>query len=203
LTESECRREVHRGQTPSEKALRLPQPDAPPERGESAEIFNESCCRVEIKFRFACVCCCDPLITAAETVDTSAVAKTVKSDVAQLVAGLNAHDAFKTTAYDDPDVVSMECGSPSTIGIEADRQGFKAGFAHDPLWRVSLIDEIVDVASSGDLAVYRGTYNEDNGRAGAVMTRKTTFIAEFKRQNDGSWKIVWYSAPFLRQNRCQ
>jgi ketosteroid isomerase-like protein len=131
---------------------------------------------------------------AVASVDVSVIAETIKRDVAQLVAGLNAHDAVTTTAYDAANVVSMECGSPSTIGIEADREGFKKGFAHDPDWRVSLVDETVDDASSGDLAVYRGTYNEDNGRAGVMMTHKTNFIAEFKRQSDGSWKIIWYSA---------
>ena len=138
--------------------------------------------------------------TVAASVDTAAIAKTIKTDVAQLVAGLNAHDAVKTTAYDAPNIISMECGSPSTIGVEADREGFKMGFAHDPFWRVSLIDETVDVASSGDLAVYRGTYNEDNSRAGVLMTHKTNFIAEFKRQSDGSWKIVWYSVSNMEQS---
>jgi ketosteroid isomerase-like protein len=138
--------------------------------------------------------------TAAVSVDTAAIAETIKTDVAQLVAGLNAHDAVKTTAYDDPNIVSMECGSPSTIGAEADRDGFKMGFAHDPLWRVSLIDETVDVASSGDLAVYRGTYNEDNSRAGVLMAHKTNFLAEFKLQSDGSWRIVWYSVSNMEQS---
>ncbi len=138
--------------------------------------------------------------TAAASVDTAVIAKTIKADVAQLVAGLNAHDPVKTTAYDAPNVISMECGSPSTVGIEADREGFKMGFAHDPLWKVSLIDETVDVASSGDLAVYRGTYNEDNSRAGVLMTHKTNFLAEFKRQSDGSWKIVWYSVSKMEQS---
>ena len=137
---------------------------------------------------------------AAESVDRAVIAKTIKTDVAQLVAGLNAHDAIKTTAYDTANVVSMECGSPSTIGIEADREGFKQGFARDPNWRVSLIDETVDVAGSGDLAVYRGTYNEDNGRAGVLMTHKTNFIAEFNRQSDGSWKIVWYGVSIMEQS---
>lgn len=73
------------------------------------------------------------------------------------------------------------------------------GFARDPDWRVSLIDETVDVASSGDLAVYRGAYNEDNGRAGVLMTHKTNFIAEFKRQRDGSWKIAWYSVSNMEK----
>lgn len=129
--------------------------------------------------------------TATVKVDQAAIAQTIKNDVAQLVAGLNAHDAVKTTICDAPDVISMECGSPSTVGADADRDGFKTGFAHDPAWRVSLIDETVDVAASGDLAVYRGTYSEDNDRAGVLMTHKTNFIAEFKRQSDRSWQIVW------------
>src|ERR1700733_859218 len=86
--------------------------------------------------------------TEAESVDTSVVAETIKTEVAQLVAGINAHDPAKATAYDALNVISMECDSPSTIGVEADREGFKAGFAHDPFWKVSLIDETVDVASS-------------------------------------------------------
>ncbi|HEY1527508.1 MAG TPA: nuclear transport factor 2 family protein [Candidatus Angelobacter sp.] len=138
--------------------------------------------------------------TAAMSADKAAIAQTIKTDVAQLVSGLNAHDAVKTTAYDAPDIISMECGSPPTVGVEADRDGFKTGFAHDPFWRVSLIDETVDVASSGDMAVYRGTYNEDHGRAGVLMTHKTNFIAEFKRQSDRSWKIVWYTVSNMEQS---
>ena len=138
--------------------------------------------------------------TTAQSVDTAAIAKTIRADVAQLVAGLNAHDPVKTTAYDAANIVSMECGSPATVGIEADREGFKTGFAHDPLWKVSLIDETVDVASSGDLAVYRGTYNEDNSRDGVLMTHKTNFLAEFKHQSDGSWKIVWCSVSNIEKS---
>jgi ketosteroid isomerase-like protein len=137
---------------------------------------------------------------AAAPVDTAAIAQTIKGDVAQLVAGLNAHDAVKTTAFDAPDIISMECGSPPAVGIEADRDGFKTGFAHDPLWRVSLIDETVDVASSGEMAVYRGAYNEDHGRAGVLVTHKTNFIAEFKRQSNQSWKMVWYSVSNMEQS---
>jgi ketosteroid isomerase-like protein len=122
------------------------------------------------------------------------------TSAARNVAGLNAHDPVKTTAYDAPNVISMECGSPSTVGVEADREGFKTGFAHDPLWKVSLIDETVDVASSGDLAVYRGTYHEDNSRAGVLTTDKTNFLAESKHQSDGSWKIVWYSVSNMEKS---
>lgn len=133
-------------------------------------------------------------------VDPALIARTIKAEVAQLVAGLNAHDPEKTTAFDAVDVISMECGSPPSVGIDADREGFKAGFAHDPLWRVSLIDETVDVAGSGELAVYRGTYHEDNSHEGALMTHKTIFLAEFKRQKDGSWKIAWYSVSNMEKS---
>src|SRR5690242_21349302 len=66
--------------------------------------------------------------TAPAPVDTAAIAETIKADVAQLVAGLNAHDAVKTTAYDTPNIISLECGSPSTVGVEADRE--EIGRAH-------------------------------------------------------------------------
>lgn len=134
---------------------------------------------------------------AAGSNDPRAIADTIKRDVAQLVAGLNAHDPVRVTAFDAADVISMECGRPSTVGIDADREGFTNGFASNPAWRVRLIDETVDVADSGDLAVYRGTYHEDSRRAGKPMTHKTNFLAEFKRQRDGSWKIVWYSVTNL------
>ena len=123
-------------------------------------------------------------------VDTTA--QTIKAAVARIVGGLNAHDPVRTTADDAPDIVSMECGSPPVIGAKADREGFAEGFARDPHWKVSLIDETVDVASSGDLAVYRGSYNEDNSGEGMIMTHRTNFISEFKRQSDGSWKMAWY-----------
>ena len=50
------------------------------------------------------------------------------------------------------------------------------------------------------MIVYRGTYNEDNGSDGVLMTHKTNFIAEFKRQADGSWRIVWYSVSNMERS---
>ena len=144
------------------------------------------------------LCVAEPSFAAP--VDTHAIAEAIKADVAQLVVGINAHDAAKATAYDAPDIVAMECGSPPTVGIKADQEGFKMGFASDPHWKVSLIDETVDVAGSGDMAVYRGTYNEDNSHAGVLMTHKTSFIAEFKHQNDGSWKMAWYSVSNMEKS---
>ena len=142
-----------------------------------------------------------PSSAVAAALDAEVITKAIKKDVADIVAGLNAHDVAKTTAYDAEDIVSMECGSPPMTGIDADRKGFQGGFANDPDWKVALIDETVDVAGSGDLAIYRGTYNEDNrGRTGAVMTHRTKFIAEFRLQADGAWKMVWYMVANMERS---
>ena len=131
------------------------------------------------------------LALAAQGDDASAIARTIKSDVAQLIAGINAHDVVRATAFDAPDIISMESGRPSSTGLEAERAGLGFAFAHNPDWRVSLVDETVDVASAGDMAIYRGVYNQDSSQAGVPVTQKVNFIAAFKRQGDGSWKVMW------------
>ena len=119
------------------------------------------------------------------------IAHTIKAEVAQLIAGINAHDVMKATAFDAPGIVSMESGRPPSTGIQAERQGLGFAFKANPDWRIRLIDETVDVAKAGDMAVYRGTYHQDSSQAGAPMTQLVNFIAEFKRQKDGSWKVAW------------
>ena len=85
----------------------------------------------------------------------------------------------------------MESGRESTSDLDAERAGLSFAFAHNPDWRVSLIDETVDVASAGDMAIYRGTYNQDSSQSGVPVTQRVNFIAGFKRQHDGSWKVAW------------
>jgi len=136
----------------------------------------------------------------AARADSATIAETIKGDVARLVAGLNAHDPDRTTAYDDANVISMECGSEATVGIKTDRDGFASGFAKDPHWHVGLIAETVDVARGGDMAVYRGTYHEENGGTARVMTHRTNFIAEFRLQPGGGWKMLWYMVADMERS---
>jgi ketosteroid isomerase-like protein len=119
------------------------------------------------------------------------IAQTIKADVAKLIAGINAHDVTRATAFDAPDIVSMESGRPPSTGIQAEREGLGFAFKANPDWRIRLVDETVDVAKAGDMAVYRGTYHQDSSQDGAPMTQLVNFIAGFKRQQDGSWKVAW------------
>jgi ketosteroid isomerase-like protein len=122
---------------------------------------------------------------------TSGVSAEIRADVAQLVAGINAHDPVRTTMFDAPDIVSMEAGRPPSIGAAADRQGLTMAFHYAPGWHVRLIDETVDVAASRDLAVYRGTYWQDSLNNGQAMTQRVNFVVGFRRERDGTWKIGW------------
>jgi ketosteroid isomerase-like protein len=119
------------------------------------------------------------------------VADTIRRDVAQMIAGINAHDPARATSLDAPDIVSMESGRPPSVGAAADRQGLTMAFQYSPAWHVRLIDETVDVANSGDMAVYRGTYWQDSTANGVPMTQKVNFIAGFRKQPDNSWQIIW------------
>ncbi len=136
---------------------------------------------------------CNQAAPAKPAIDTAAVATAVKADVAQMVTSLNAHDAAKTASHDAADVVAIFHGQPNTVGAAADEATFKQAFA-DPAFKVAKIDETVDVAASGDMAVYRGTYTNDytDSKTKKPTTAKVNYIAGYKKQADGSWKIEWY-----------
>lgn len=119
------------------------------------------------------------------------IAQLIKREVAEEIAGINARDAVKATAYETFDTISMESGRPPSIGREAYIQGLSMAFKHEPAWHLTLVDEAVDVARSADIAVYRSTYDQDSMIDGVPATQKANYIALFRRQPDHSWKIAW------------
>ena len=139
----------------------------------------------------ACMLALSPAISAAPS--KADIAAMIKADVAEIVAGLNAHDPDRTTKFDAPDLMEMEAFNTPVMGAKADKAGFAAAFKKNPSWRVAMIDETVDVADAGDMAVYRSTYHEDSTAAdGTPMTHKVSFLAGFKHDADGAWRMHWY-----------
>ena len=128
---------------------------------------------------------------AAAAPSKSAIAAAIKADVAQMIAGINAHDVARATAFDAPDLVSMESGRPPSVGAQADREGLGMAFKASPSWRLKLIDETVDVAGAGDMAIYRSTYDEDSVDKGRPMTHRVNFVAGFRHDADGAWRVHW------------
>ncbi len=136
---------------------------------------------------------CNQTVTEKPAADTAKVADAVKADVAQLVAAINAHDAAKAASHDASDAVVIFHGLPNAVGPAADQAATQKGFA-DPNFHVTLVDEAVDVPASGEMAVYRSTYDNTftDSKTKKPTTLRVNYLAGYKRQADGSWKIAWY-----------
>lgn len=128
----------------------------------------------------------------AEKADTAKIADAIKADVKELVAAFNAHDAAKAVSHDAPDVVAMFHGSPNVVGAEADLALTKQQLT-DPAAKVEVSGESVDVAASGEMAVYRATYSYTmtDPTTKKLVTEPGNWLLGYKTQPDGSWKIAW------------
>ena len=108
-----------------------------------------------------------------------------------VVAAYNAQDAHKAAAYDAPDYVGVYHGSPNTIGPAADEAGMKAQMASAKVdWKLG--GSRVTIAQSGDLAVFEAPYTFVVAMPNGATSEHGTWIAIFKRQDDGSMKL-WRS----------
>ena len=127
----------------------------------------------------------------ASATSQSAIPSTIKADVAEIIAGINSKDIDKATKFDAPDLISMESGREPSVGTKADREGLSMAFKYSPSWHLTLIAESVDAARAGDMAIYRGTYAEDSMRDGVPYTHKGNYVAGFRRDPDGMWRVHW------------
>lgn len=139
----------------------------------------------------ACLTSIPAQASAASRESPSAIASRIKADVAEIIAGINTKDIAKATKFDAADLVSMESGREPSVGAKADRDGLSMAFNYAPNWHLRLIDETVDVAKAGDMAIYRGTYAEDSMRDGVPYTHKGDYVAGFRRDPDGKWRVHW------------
>lgn len=130
----------------------------------------------------------------------SDIANKIRAEVASIIAGINAHNVDQATHFDSDDIVSMESGRPASYGILEERKGLSEAFHYAPTWKLSLIEETVDIANSGELAIYRSTYNSESVDNGAPMTQRANFIAEFRRNKTGEFKVVWSVVSWIEKS---
>lgn len=109
-----------------------------------------------------------------------------------VVAAYNAGDAQKAASYDAPDYVGVYHGTPNTIGPAADEAGMKAQMAAAKVvWQLGA--DKVTVAKAGDLGIVEAPYTFVITVPNApATTEHGTWIAIFKRQDDGAMKL-WRS----------
>jgi ketosteroid isomerase-like protein len=123
--------------------------------------------------------------------DTANVAAQVRKDALGVVAAYNAQDARAAAAYDAPDYVGVYHGTPNTVGPAADEASMKAQMAFAKVeWQLGA--EKVTVSRAGDLGVFEAPYTFVITMPQGVTRETGTWIAIFKRQDDGSMKL-WRS----------
>lgn len=123
--------------------------------------------------------------------DPTKVADEVKAVIHTQVEAYAARDPVKAASIMAPDVLGMFHGESNTAGKEASEASMRAQMT-DPGMKLEVTDESVDVATSGDLAVYHATYHftytDPATKAPAVETGN--WVAVLKRQGDGTMKMI-------------
>ena len=124
--------------------------------------------------------------------DGGAVGDEVRKNALGVVAAYNRQDPHGAAAFDAPDYVGVFHGTPNTLGPAADEAAMKAGMAAAKVdWRLG--PGKVTVSKSGDLGVFEAPYTFIVTMQQGGGNRETgTWIAIFKRQDDGSMKL-WRS----------
>lgn len=135
----------------------------------------------------------------ADGVNRAVISDTIKAHVRDIVTGINTHDAALVTKHDAPNIVVIQSGQPNTVGAAADLADFKQGFAAAPTWRVSLVEETVDVPQSGEMAVYRSVYNQDSMHDKVPFTQKLNVIAGWSRHENAAWMMDWYAVSEMEK----
>jgi uncharacterized protein (TIGR02246 family) len=128
-------------------------------------------------------------VAAATTADAGEARQAIEASNAKFVDAVKRSDT--TTIVDNytDDAIVMAPGSESWRGREAVRKGFGGMMTAMPAKEFSLKTD--DVIVGGDLAVETGTFEMTmQPKGGKEIKDKGKFVVVWKRQADGSWKIV-------------
>jgi uncharacterized protein (TIGR02246 family) len=123
--------------------------------------------------------------------DPDSVKKAISADEAKWNKDVKAKDTEGLAGHYADDAFFVPPGAPPADGMTQIRQ-FYARALTDPAIDVTIANDKVDVGSAGDLAYSRGHFTEKytDSKTGKVMTSTGTYLAVYKKQDDGSWKIV-------------
>jgi uncharacterized protein (TIGR02246 family) len=114
-----------------------------------------------------------------------------EGEVAAFVKDWGGKNADRIAAHYTDDGNAMFPNSPTMTGKGAIGKAMKDVLA-DPNWSLALQPVQVEVSKSGDIAYTRGTYvlTATDPASQKVATEKGRFVMIFRKEADGSWKVL-------------
>lgn len=127
--------------------------------------------------------------TGANNPDT--IKQAIKADETKWNQQFKAKDTEGLADHYADDAYFVAPGVKPADGSTAIRQVY-ATASTDPAFQVSFASDKIDVAASGDLAYARGHFSEKytDQKTGKVMAGSGSYVTVYKKQDDGSWKVV-------------
>jgi ketosteroid isomerase-like protein len=131
----------------------------------------------------------------AAPVDTAKEEAAINAQIDVLNAGLKAKDAAKITSVDADDVKGYGGGGPDVNSKAEDLKADQA-MVGDPAYGGEVKAEHTEVAKSGDLAIQTGSWDfaATNPSTKAVEHAKGHWVAGWRKDKDGTWKLAAVSA---------
>lgn len=113
----------------------------------------------------------------------------IREASAGMLAAAQAKDADRVVSYFTDDVVVHYSNFPQRNKQSA-RESWAQAMAN-PGFAINWGPQRVEVARSGDIAVAVGTYEfTQHDARGRPVTERGTYIASWRKQADGSWKVT-------------
>jgi ketosteroid isomerase-like protein len=121
-------------------------------------------------------------------VDTKAIEQTIKNADAQVLKAVTARDLTTLLSFYANDAVSLPANEELLVKHPDIQKSWATRLI--PGVSISWIPMYVDVAKAGDLAYILGSYNMTTKVAKGKPTTDTgKYLAIWKKQVDGSWKV--------------
>jgi ketosteroid isomerase-like protein len=124
--------------------------------------------------------------------DTDAATKAVLADAHAVIAAFNAHDGAKAVSHDAPNILAMNHGAANAYGPQGDLANLQPLLAPAAKAHLDVGAESVEMAASGDMAVYRADYvlSRADPNTGRPVAERGNWLMGYKLIS-GTWKIVW------------
>lgn len=123
--------------------------------------------------------------------DAASVTSAIKADEKAMNGQIKANDLEGLAGHYAADAYFLAPGAPPSNGSTEIRKLW-SGALNDKNFKLSFASDKVEPGQSGDLAYARGRYTEQytDPKTSKVMTNSGSYLSVYKKQPDGSWKMV-------------